>query len=320
MTDDPQTLITVAMAVYNGERYLREQIDSILAQRGVQVELVAVDDGSSDGSVTLLRDYAARDPRVQVHLNPQNLGPLRSFERAMSLGSGACIAPSDQDDRWHPDKLARLLAAIDGHDLAYCDSEYIDDDGRRSGRGISDDLAMLSGREPLQFVFSNSVSGHALLVRRALFEAARPFPAGIFHDWWLAMCAAAQDGVAYVDAPLVQFRRHGDAFSPLGKDGNLRPPSRNRLWLEERRSLLQALAGSVFDRDRRAAMMLEALQVAQAGGSTLPLLRAVWHGRDGLPPQGGSPVFNALRMQARFLRKLRRARAEPALDGPRFRL
>ncbi|MCL1635725.1 glycosyltransferase [Luteimonas sp. SX5] len=312
--------VSVALCVYNGEKHLREQLDTVLAQRGVDLEVIAVDDGSRDGSVALLREAAARDPRLQVHVNPENLGPLRSFERAMSLGGGEFVAPCDQDDRWHPDKLAQLLACIGDADLAYCDSEYIDDGGRPSGRGISSDLTMMSGREPMRFVFSNSVSGHALIVRRALFEAARPFPPGLFHDWWLAMCASARGGVAYLDEALVQFRRHDAAFSPLGKDAAQAPPSRNRVWLEERRALLRALAGSAFDRDGRAAAMLHALEQAEAGRGYGPLLRSVWQSRAAAPPWRGSTAINALRLQSRFIRKLRRARKEPPIAGPRFRL
>ena len=312
--------VSVALCVCNGERHLREQLDTVLAQRDVDLEVIAVDDGSSDGSVALLREVAARDPRLQVHVNPENLGPLRSFERAMSLGSGEFIAPCDQDDRWQPQKLAKLLAAIGNADLAYCDSEYIDDAGIAHGRGISSDLTMMSGHEPLQFVFSNSVSGHALLVRRALFDAARPFPPGLFHDWWLAMCAAARGGVVYLDEALVQFRRHDAAFSPLGKGAAKAPPSRNRVWIEERRALLRALAGSAFDRGGRAAEMLQALERAENGEGYGPLLRSIWRTRAAAPPWKGSTAINALRLQSRFIRKLRRARKEPPITGPRFRL
>lgn len=316
----PQPLISVALSVYNGERHLREQLDSVLAQEGVQLEIIAVDDGSSDGSVALLHEYAARDLRFRVFQNPENLGLLRSFEKAMSLCQGDFLALCDQDDVWHPQKLSKLMAVIGNHDLAYCDSEYIDDTGATRGRRISDDLTMMSGHTPLQFVFSNSVSGHAALIRRELFDAAHPFPAGLFHDWWLAMCAAARSGVVYLDDALVQFRRHGAAFSPLGKGKQKAPASRNRAWLHERRTLLQAFATSGFDDDGHAASMLRALDQAQAGLGHGPLLQSLWRERRAAPPWKGSSTINALRLQSRFLRKLRRARGEPELSGPRFRL
>ena len=110
----------------------------------------------------------------------------------MALGSAPYIAPADQDDVWHRDKLAKLLAAIGDCDLAYCGSAYIDAAGLPLGSRISDDLDMLEGTGVLRFAFRNSVSSHAALLRRSLFERARPFPESLYHDWWLAANAAVE--------------------------------------------------------------------------------------------------------------------------------
>lgn len=307
-------LISVAMSVYNGARYLSEQLDSVLAQRGVALEVIAVDDGSTDDSVAVLRDYARRDARVQVHLNPSNLGPTRSFERAMALGRGELIAPCDQDDRWHPDKLASLLGALGKTDLAYCNSRYIDAQGVANGRCVADDLVMMAGQRPLSFVLVNSVSGHAALLRRSLFDSARPLPPELYYDWTLALFAAARHGIVYVDRPLVEFRRHPQAFSSLGHRGGGRLPSRQRRWFRDRHRLACVLAESGFDRNARAARLADALAQAINGDSRWPLLRAVWRERHGLSPDGKHAVLQALRLQGRLLRKLRRAQQEPPLS------
>jgi glycosyltransferase involved in cell wall biosynthesis len=308
----PSPLISVALSVYNGERFLGAQLDSILAQRDVQLEVIAVDDGSRDASVALLQDYARRDGRVRVHPNPANLGPTRSFERAMSLCRGEFIAPSDQDDLWAPDKLATLLATIGRADLAYCDSAYIDGEGKPSGRRVSDDTHMMEGREPLRFAFANSVSGHALLVRRDLFESVRPLPPELFYDWVLAMFAAARGGVVYVDRPLVQFRRHTEAYSSLGREGLARKPDRYRGWIADRVALLQALAGSRFDESGRARRMSDALELAVGKRARAPLLQALWRERRALALPGQPAWQAAMRLQTRMLRKLARARREAA--------
>ena len=119
--------VSVALCVHNGAAFLREQVESVLAQSEPRLEVIAVDDASTDGSAALLHDYAARDARLRVVANPHNHGPSRSFERAMALGTAPFIAPCDQDDIWHPHKLARLLASIGAHDLAYADSAYVDE-------------------------------------------------------------------------------------------------------------------------------------------------------------------------------------------------
>jgi len=303
--------ISVALCTYNGERHLREQLDSVLAQDGVAIELVAVDDGSSDGSRAILADYAARDPRVRWQANERNLGPTASFERAMAACRGAYIAPCDQDDVWEPSKLARLLAAIGDADLVYCDSAYVDGDGRPLGRRVSGENPMMQGTSALGFLFANSVSGHASLLRRDLFEHARPFPAGAYHDWWLALCAAGRNGVRYVDAPLVRFRRHAEAFSPMGKGGSggaSRGAAASRAWLEQRRVLMRAYAATAFhDRDIAAALA-DALGQALDGGPGGPLMRLLWRHRGKLPAWKGWPALDALRMQLRLAKKLRRAR------------
>ena len=315
--------ISVALCVYNGERYLRAQLDSLLAQEDVVLEVVVVDDQSTDGSLALLHDYALRDPRIRVHANPTNLGHLRSFEKCMAMCSHDLIAPCDQDDVWHPRKLARLAEAIEGADMAYCDSAYIDPEGRPLGRRISDDLGQMhAGRDPLKYCFQNTVSGHALLVRRAVFDAALPFPAKLYHDWWLAIRAAAGRGVVYVDEPLVQFRRHCDAYSPLGKEKAAAKcalaVSKNRAWLEQLLYVFGKLAETPWQANAQAREWMEALREA-VDDRPARLRRLVWRHRASVPPWDGPRWLAALRCYARCKRKIRRARGEPALTVPLFR-
>ena len=323
-----QPLISVALSVYNGERYLREQLDSLLAQAGVSLEVVAVDDGSGDGSLAVLNEYASRDARMRVFANSRNVGYLPSFGRAMSLCEGDYVAPCDQDDIWHADKLAKLLAAIGQADMSYCDSEYVDDAGESLGSSISDDLIMLSGQDPLPFIFQNSVSGHAMLVRRQLVEIAGHAPPLLYHDWWLALCAAAHNGLVYVDEPLVKFRRHAGAYSAVGpmavgKDAAQRRKqgylgSANRKWLEERTYLASALADTGWRGSARARDWQRALQRALERPG-LPW-RLIWRDRRSMPPWTGAPWINALQFYSRCKRKLRRARNDPPTPGTLFRL
>ena len=329
-------LVSVALCVYNGERYLREQLESILAQEGVRLEIVCVDDRSTDGSLALLQEYALRDPRFRVFENESNLGHLRSFEKCMALCSAPLIAPSDQDDIWEPSKLRRLCAAMGDADLAYCDSAYIDGEGRPLGRSISDDLdAMHSGRDPLCYVFQNTVSGHALLVRREVFDACLPFPELLYHDWWLAMCAASRNGVVYVDEPLVRFRRHVSAYSPLGKSRRQKRSERrrerarqpeasrtrgsgNRKWLAERLYLMQALAKTSWRGHEAAREWNDALSAA-VEGETSKLFKLSWRDRASLPPWRGPGWFKALQFYRRCKRKIRRSQREEPLASALFR-
>ncbi|KGQ18078.1 Glycosyl transferase family 2 [Lysobacter dokdonensis DS-58] len=317
--------VSVALCVYNGERWLKAQLDSLVAQRDVQLEIIVVDDCSTDRSRDILRWYARRDSRIQLHENPTNLGHLRSFEKCMALCTSPLIAPCDQDDIWHPRKLAILAEAIGDSDMAYCDSAYIDEAGRPLNRRISDDLGpMHAGHDALRYAFQNTVSGHAMLVRRRVLDKAPPFPKELYHDWWLAICAASGNGVTYVDEPLVQFRRHVDAASPLGKDDSTKHKAlpgkctRNRKWLEQLDYMMQAIGSTDWPAAEHARDWHSALRSSLISDYR-GLLKLSWRDRASVPPwNAGFGWLRAVRFYARLRRKVNRARREPALTTPLF--
>ena len=241
MSDAAEPLISVALCTYNGERYLREQLDSVLAQTYSNLEIVAVDDGSTDGTVELLREYQRRDARLRVYVNAQNLGFIGNFERAISLCRGLLIAPCDQDDVWLHHKLRTLAGCIGGHSMAYSDSELIDADGRTLGVSMSRFWTMQDLNDPAAFALSNCVSGHAMLFRRELLEEQPQLPPDVFHDWWLAIRAAARDGIVYCPQKLVRYRQHGknvtDVLKAQRKRAQRRPGSRMKSFDETTRRL-----------------------------------------------------------------------------------
>ena len=105
-------MISIAMATYNGEKYLAEQLDSILAQTVQDFELIVCDDCSSDSTAEILSRYAEKDSRIKIFVNEKNLGFVKNFEKAVSLCSGEYIALSDQDDVWFAGHLEILLRNI----------------------------------------------------------------------------------------------------------------------------------------------------------------------------------------------------------------
>lgn len=221
--------VSVALCTYNGEKYLAQQLDSLLAQTHAPYELIAADDASSDLSRDILQDYAPRFPRVRIIRNAINVGLGQNFQQAFSACTGDWIAPCDQDDIWEPDKLATLLqAAKVGHLLVYSDSALVDERGHPMNKKVSDSLPMISGQKPLAFTFRNSVSGHSCIFRRELLLRAMPFPEGIYYDWWLAFVASSLGSIGYVDRALVRFRRHPGTVTLLGS-GRAKLPKRSPL-------------------------------------------------------------------------------------------
>ena len=131
MTNGDHMKFSVAMCTYNGAAYLEEQLDSIARQIRLPDELVVCDDNSSDESLRILRSFAARSAfPVRLHSNESNLGSTKNFEKAICLCSGDVIALADQDDVWHPEKLAileREFSSTPDVGLVFTDAEIVDE-------------------------------------------------------------------------------------------------------------------------------------------------------------------------------------------------
>ena len=205
---DKQPLVSIAICVYNGEKYLRQQLDSIFNQQYSTIEVVAVDDCSTDASRQILLQYQERYPNLKLYFNDVNLGYVKNFEKAITLCTGDLIALSDQDDIWHPQKIQKQVDQIGDHLLIYHNSAFIDGDGNSLNKSMTDLLNLYQGNSPLPFVFMNSVSGHTVLFKRQLAEYALPFNPAFFHDWWLAFVAGAKGSIKAINEPLVEYRQH----------------------------------------------------------------------------------------------------------------
>lgn len=222
-------LISIVMATYNGEKYLREQVDSLLAQNYPSLEFVFVDDASSDASFAILQEYALHDPRIHLVANPVNQGLLATFETGIRAAKGALIALSDQDDVWMPEKISLLAGAIGSHSLIYADSALTDAAGAVTGK-FSDRNHLCDYPTALHYVFGTKAMGHAMLFKREIIDIALPFPDYVGHDYVLGFAAAARKGVAYFPATLVNYRQHSN--NTMGAD--LSKGKKNYTTREER--------------------------------------------------------------------------------------
>lgn len=230
MNDLP--LVSVVLGTYNGEAFLEEQLRSVQAQTYPHLEIIAIDDGSIDGTVRILREYAHKDPRIKVVVNECNLGFIRNFEKGCLLSSGKWIALCDQDDYWFPDKVAQMVAAIGSRPMIYCDSELCGADLRPTGKKISDIVHYQSFDDCRQLCVFTRMYGHATLITRELFEKASPFIKEMPHDGWLAFHATLYGGVGYLPEVLVKYRQHtANVYGVVGGKSK----KRDRLGRAERR-------------------------------------------------------------------------------------
>lgn len=211
-------LVSVVLGTYNGQVYLEEQLRSVLAQTWTNLEIIAIDDGSTDGTVGILREYATRDSRIKVIINEQNLGFVRNFEKGCSLAKGKWISLCDQDDYWLPEKIEKMVHAIGDYPMIYCDSELCDSDLQPMGTKISDLVHYQSFDDCRQLCVFSRMYGHATLITRALFDKASPFRKEVPHDGWLAYHATLYGGVRYLPEVLVKYRQHaGNVFGVIGR-------------------------------------------------------------------------------------------------------
>ena len=210
-------LVSIALCTYNGAGYLKEQLDTLIAQTYPDLEIVAVDDCSKDDTAAILHDYAARHPRLKVHFNTDNLGYTKNFEKAISLCTGDYIALCDQDDIWDKNKISVMVELIGDSILAYHDSEFVDEQGKPLNKKASDVQNCYSGNDCRYFLFGNCVLGHATIFKKELLKFTGAFNDTIIHDRWLAYVAANNGGIAFINQALVKYRQHFNANTNILK-------------------------------------------------------------------------------------------------------
>ncbi|TGN18308.1 glycosyltransferase family 2 protein [Leptospira idonii] len=202
-------LISVAMATYNGDRYLEEQIDSILSQTYPNLEIVICDDLSRDSTREILQRYEKAHDNVSLIFNSENKGVVRSFETAISLCKGDFIALSDQDDIFLPEKIFELYRHIGDAYLIHCDSVLIDSKGNTLHPSYFAYSKTKDKHVFTDYLLGNNVTGNSVLIRKELARFSLPFPKGIrMHDHYLALAACYLGKIEFFDLPLQLYRQH----------------------------------------------------------------------------------------------------------------
>lgn len=212
--------ISIVMCTYNGAAYLREQLNSLLAQTLPFYELVVQDDGSTDGTWALLEDFRQAHPgqRIRLYRNERRLGYNRNFLTAVQRAGGDCIACCDQDDIWLPEKLEVLAAELGRAPLVFHNSTLMDNAHRELGLLHTRPLPALI--PSLGAVLYPRAYGHQILFRRELCPALAAFAdREVSYDYLIYTVAAARGALHYVHRPLVLWRRHEAAttFNPAAR-------------------------------------------------------------------------------------------------------
>lgn len=207
---DRDSRISVCMATYNGEKYLKAQLDSILLQLSVNDEIIISDDGSLDATLEIIASY--KDSRIKVLHNQSRHGVVPNFENAIKYASGDYIFLCDQDDVWHLDKVRICVKALQKIDLVVHNSLIMDENGLISDRDY------FSLRHPRngywRNLYRNSFMGSCMAFRKELLSYVLPFPKHIlWHDMWIGLMAAKKAKILFIPDCLLYYRRHGDNTS-----------------------------------------------------------------------------------------------------------
>ena len=212
-------MISVCMATFNGGKFIREQLESILSQLPPDAEIIIADDGSTDD--TLLVVDSLNESRIRVLPAERHLGVIYNFERALRASKGEIVFLADQDDIWLPGKVEKVLAALNDADLVTHDafmlglSDTLESAWVRTGK-LSDILAYKSG--VVANWWKNTFTGCCMAFRRKVLDKALPFPKNLpMHDQWLGLVAEKYFKVSYVDEPLVDYRQHSSNATHIEK-------------------------------------------------------------------------------------------------------
>jgi glycosyltransferase involved in cell wall biosynthesis len=215
-------LVSVAIATYNGEKYIGEQLNSILNQTYTNIEIVITDDNSADNTVSIIKAFQQKHISIVLFIKEKNSGVTETFENSIKNCKGEFIALSDQDDIWQLDKIEILVNEMGNEDAVYSNSLLVDKNGMSLTKEFKSIMNLKSYYSGAPFLLSNCVPGHTILMKSGFAKMILPFPRNIMFDRWISFCAAANNGIKFVDKPLVLYRQHDTNTIGVGKFKNRR--------------------------------------------------------------------------------------------------
>lgn len=212
--------LSIAMCTYNGADYVQEQLESIAKQTRLPEELVVCDDGSTDGTLSLLKNFAAHaNFPVKIEINSERLGSTQNFAKAINLCIGDIIVLADQDDIWHPHKLvcteSEFLSQPELGGL-FSDALLIDATDQSLPGSLWDSVGFTPSRQQMLrqgeglniLLIGNFVTGATLSFRATWKNLLHPIPSNWVHDYWIVLLLAAASDLDCKDQPLINYRCH----------------------------------------------------------------------------------------------------------------
>lgn len=207
MENNRNKTVAVVVCTYNGEKYLKAQLDSILSQTYPIHQIIIQDDGSTDSTMQIAQDYAAKYAHIEVRKNAKNIGFNENFRTATLRANADFIAISDQDDVWYAEKIEKQVTAIGENDICFCCHH----------RGVTPEKTVyVTPQYSLKALLFNGFAGHTMLLRKDFAQNKANWLGYIHYDWSLAIHAQLQRGIVRIDEPLNWHRTH--AMSAIAQE------------------------------------------------------------------------------------------------------
>lgn len=210
MNDMPR--YSVCIATFNGEKYIQQQVRSILSQLTDNDEIIVSDDSSSDNTLTLIKELA--DPRIKIYPDQRFQSPIYNFEFCLSKAEGDIIFLSDQDDIWLPGKVDRIIEAFRCYncDVVVSDAMIVDEHLNILHESFFGSIK--SGPGILKNIYKNTYLGCTMAVHHRILDKALPFPRNIpMHDMWIGLIGELFGKTRFIDNKLVLYRRHAETVT-----------------------------------------------------------------------------------------------------------
>ncbi len=201
-------LVSIIMCTYNGERFLDDQVNSILNQDYSNFELIIVDDVSNDNTWLKLKDWQHKSEKIKIFQNKMNVGYNKNFENAIPRALGSFIAISDQDDIWLPKKISKTMKAFSNPEIILAHSKSVRLQANELKYYKADLHYHFNGNDTRKLFFFNQVMGHDMIFKKELVPQILPIPERMSYDWWIAVVATCYGSIAGVDEYLVHHRIH----------------------------------------------------------------------------------------------------------------
>lgn len=210
-----KTKISICLATFNGEKFLKQQLDSIQNQTYTDWHLIIQDDCSSDKTIDILNTYK-KSMNIKIYKNNINIGYRKNFESLIQKTNTDYIMICDQDDIWQVDKIEILMRNIGENSLVYSNSMLIDENSISLNKTLSKKLKnkFINSNSAINFLYDNCVSAHSVLFKKELLPFIKKFPKTIYFDNYIAATASSLNGVKYIHENLVLYRQH--ASNTLG--------------------------------------------------------------------------------------------------------